>query len=46
MSNQEHLDVAVKILEDIPSEWDTGFDGGITPETRLVDDLGLRATLP
>ena len=43
MSYQEHLDTTIKILNDITSEWDTGFDGGITADTALVDQLNLES---
>ena len=43
MNKQEHLDVSIKLLTDITSEWDTGFDGGITEASKLGDDLGLES---
>lgn len=43
MTTQQHLDVAIKLLTDITSEWDTGFDGGIESDTKLGDDLGLES---
>lgn len=33
----------VGILQDMTSDWDTEFDGGIRPETRLIADLGFES---
>jgi acyl carrier protein len=33
----------VRILEDMTSDWDTDFEGGITRETRLIEDLGFES---
>lgn len=33
----------VHILEQMTSDWDTGFAGGIGPDTQLVHDLGCES---
>ncbi|HUK55200.1 MAG TPA: acyl carrier protein [Nitrospiria bacterium] len=33
----------IKIIEDITSDWDTGFSGQITGETRLMGDLAFES---
>ena len=33
----------VRVLEDMTSDWDSEFSGGITPETRLIADLGFES---
>jgi acyl carrier protein len=33
----------VRILEEMTSDWDTGFAGGIGPDTFLVRDLGCES---
>ena len=33
----------IAILEDMTSDWDLDFDGGITPETRLIGDLSFES---
>ena len=32
-----------KIVEEITGDWETGFAGGITPETKLIGDLGFES---
>lgn len=32
-----------EILEDLTSDWDTGFSGSISAETRLIADLGFES---
>ncbi len=32
-----------KILENLTSDWDTAHEGSITPETRLIADLGFES---
>lgn len=34
---------AIEMINDLTSDWDTGLDEGITPETRLVADLGFES---
>lgn len=33
----------VTILEDMTSDWDTDYDGGIGPETKLIEDLSFES---
>lgn len=33
----------VVILQDLTSDWDTGFSGSIGPETRLIGELGFES---
>lgn len=33
----------VAIINDMTSDWDTGFEGGVGPETRLIADLGFES---
>lgn len=33
----------VAILEDLTSDWDTGFSGSIGPETSLIAELGFES---
>lgn len=33
----------VAVIEDLTSDWDTGFSGSIGPETRLIGDLGFES---
>src|SRR5262245_3732037 len=37
------LHTVVEILQEMTSDWDTGFAGGIGPDTRLVRDLGCES---
>jgi acyl carrier protein len=37
------LHEVVQILQEMTSDWDTGFAGGIGPETHLVADLGCES---
>jgi acyl carrier protein len=38
-SREEILTGLVEILEDMTSDWDMDYDGGIGTETRLIGDL-------
>lgn len=31
------------ILQDMTSDWDTGYEGGIRPDTRLIGDLSFES---
>ncbi|MGH8549675.1 MAG: acyl carrier protein [Methylococcales bacterium] len=42
-NKQENLQSVIKILTEITSEWDTGFAGGISETTTLVNDLGFES---
>ena len=33
----------IRILENFTSDWDTGYEGGIKPETRLFADLAFES---
>ena len=33
----------IALLTDMTSDWDLSFDGGITPETRLMADLAFES---
>lgn len=33
----------IAVLEDLTSDWDTGFSGRISMETRLIADLGFES---
>ena len=33
----------VRIIGEITGDWETGFSGGIRPETRLIGDLGFES---
>ena len=33
----------IAILKDITKDWDSGFDGGITADTRIVGDMGFES---
>ncbi len=37
------LAAVLDILQDITRDWDVGYSGGITPESRLVADLGFES---
>jgi acyl carrier protein len=43
LEEQTILQDIVMILQEMTSDWDTGFIGGIGPETRLVHDLGCES---
>lgn len=32
-----------RIIEEITGDWETGFTGGIKPDTRLIADLGFES---
>jgi|SRR5262245_40630720 acyl carrier protein len=32
-----------RILDEITGDWETGFSGGIRPETKLIADLGFES---
>lgn len=40
---QEVFQNLVGILEDMTSDWEATYDGGIRPETRLIADLGFES---
>jgi acyl carrier protein len=40
---QTITDDVLAILQDMTSDWDTGFSGAIGPETRLVADLAFES---
>jgi acyl carrier protein len=40
---QEVFQNLVGILEDMTSDWEAMYDGGIQPETRLIGDLGFES---
>ena len=33
----------VRVIEEITGDWETGFSGGIRPETKLIGDLGFES---
>ena len=33
----------IAILQDLTKDWDTGFDGGIGPDTKIVGDMGFES---
>lgn len=33
----------IAILKDITKDWDSGFDGGITADTKIVGDMGFES---
>ena len=43
LSKQEILAQLVGILEDMTSDWDFDYDGGIRSETRLIGDLSFES---
>ncbi len=43
LSKQEILSQLVGILEDMTSDWDFDYDGGIRPETRLIGDISFES---
>lgn len=44
MSSKEAiLTGTVKIIEEMTSDWDVGFSGGVNAETRLIEDLGFES---
>jgi acyl carrier protein len=43
IDHQAILQEVVHILEEMTSDWDTGFSGGIGAETCLVADLGCES---
>lgn len=42
-SKEEILTGTVRILEDMTSDWDVGFSGGISGQTKLIEDLGFES---
>ncbi len=43
MQTQTILTDLTNILEDLTADWDTSYDDGIGPETRLIGDLNFES---
>lgn len=43
LSKGEVLVQLVGILEDMTSDWDLDYDGGITPDTKLIEELAFES---
>jgi len=42
-SREQILSGTIQILEDMTSDWDIGFSGGISEGTKLIGDLGFES---
>ena len=43
MNAEQYLAALVTLLEDFTQDWDKGYDGAMTRETRLLADLGFES---
>lgn len=42
-AKEEILEGTISIINEMTSDWDVGFSGGVSADTRLIEDLGFES---